>query len=74
MADGEPLTGNGSIPSPAQLALAMAIVKQKPADLDIKGSPSLLYPYIKAYGDLIGDRLYLPDSLIHRNRQRTSSC
>lgn len=25
------------MPSPAQLALAMAIVKQKPADMDIKG-------------------------------------
>lgn len=49
MADSGLPTGNGSIPSPAQLALAMAIVKQKPADLDIKGSPSLLYPYIKTY-------------------------
>ncbi|ODM18043.1 hypothetical protein SI65_06831 [Aspergillus cristatus] len=28
---------NGSLPSPAQLALAMAIVKHKPADLSIKG-------------------------------------
>ena len=39
MADVQTPQSNGSIPSPAQLALAMAIVKQKPADADIKGWP-----------------------------------
>lgn len=33
---------NGSLPSPTQLALAMAIVKHKPADLSIKGD--ILFP------------------------------
>lgn len=37
MADPAVYQGNGSFPSPPQLALAMAIVKQKPADMDIKG-------------------------------------
>ena len=37
MADNEVCEAAGPMPSPVQLALAMAIVKQKPADQDIKG-------------------------------------
>ena len=45
MADNQTPQSNGSIPSPAQLALAMAIVKQKPADADIKGwSCPIVFP------------------------------
>lgn len=55
MADIQTPQSNGSIPSPAQLALAMAIVKQKPTDADIKGWPCLIIFPIHSMSNTVPD-------------------
>lgn len=59
MADIQAPQRNGSIPSPAQLALAMAIVKQKPTDADIKGWPCPMTVPIRPISNII------PDYILH---------
>lgn len=62
-------TMTSHLPSPAQLALALAIVKQKPSHLDIKGLSVYLSIYLTDCPTNQPTRPHPPNETIHQNQR-----